>query len=176
MQSRDRGISHDGLQTQERVSKKNNKPYTVFGLEETVYFAPNPEIFDAVNTLERMAAKRALVGATISVTRSADIFAPDMEDVEANAKAAGKPNPEIPDAEFWDDGPEPTPPPEEKLLTATEYVALFDKAETRHALEEVAKKANGVKEGREAMVDALKKNRDRLPWPAGTAPQKKASK
>jgi len=173
---RDRGISHEGLQTLERTSKKTNKPYTVFGLEETVYFAPNPEIYDAVNTLERMACKRALVGATISVTRSADIFAPDMEDVEANAKAAGKPSPEIPDAEFWDDGPpDPTPPAEEKLMTAAEYVVLFDKAETRLALEEIAKKANGVKDGRDEMVAALKKNRERLPWPAGTGAKKGAA-
>lgn len=171
---RDRGISHEGLQTQERTSNRNGKKYNVFGLEETVYFAPNPEIFDAVNTLERMACKRALVGAVISVTRSADIFAPDMEDVAENAKAAGKPSPEIPEAEFWEDGsPDPTPPPEEKLPTGAEFVALFDKAETRHALEELGKRANGVKDGRDAMMEAFKKNRERLPWPAGTQPHKK---
>jgi hypothetical protein len=118
-------------------------------MDDTVYFLPNQEIYDSVHTLERMAAKRALVSATVAVTRSADIFAPDVEDVVANAKAAGKPA-DAPDAEFWDDGGDPEPPPEVKPLTAAEYVALFDKAETRHDLEEVAKKANGVRDGREA--------------------------
>lgn len=174
---RDKGLTHEGRQSQERTSKRNGKPYTVFALEDTVYFAPNAEIFDQVNTIEKIACKRALVSAAIAATRSADVFAPDVEDVLANAQAAGKPAdvPGVPDAEFWDDGPGPEPPPEARPLTAAEYVALFDKAETRLALEEVAKRANGVKDGREAMIEALKKNRDRLPWPAGQQPQKKGA-
>lgn len=152
---RDRGISPEGLPTQERSGKKGK--YSVFRVDDTVFFVPNPEIFDAVNTLERMAAKRSLVGATISVTRSADIFAPDMEDVAENAKAAGKAA-EIPDAEFWEDGP----PPEEKLPTAAEFTKLFDAAKTPNELKALGKRANGVKEDREKMEASYKANVERL--------------
>jgi hypothetical protein len=154
---RDRGISHEGLPTQERTSAKTGKPYTVFRVSDTVYFVPNAEIFD---TLERMASKRALVGATISVTRSADLFAPDMEDVVENAKAAGKAVDEnIPDASFWDEGsPEPaTPPP-----TAADFVRMFGEATTAKQLVELARKANSVKDGRAEMEAAYKAAQERL--------------
>jgi hypothetical protein len=41
---------------------------------------PNPDIYDQVNTLLKMAKKRALVDAALSVGRLSDLFTQDMED------------------------------------------------------------------------------------------------
>lgn len=49
------------------------------------YRTPNEEIFDQVNTLQKMAQKRAFVGAVILATRSGGIFTQDLEDVPASA-------------------------------------------------------------------------------------------
>jgi 5'-3' exonuclease len=45
------------------------------------YRIPNEEIYDQVNTVLKMACKRAYVAAVISVTRSAGIFTQDLEDM-----------------------------------------------------------------------------------------------
>lgn len=66
---------------------KNKKPYTM-------YRVPNSAIFDLVNTIEKMACKRALVHAVIAVTRSAGIFTQDLDDISREARG------EIEDAEF----------------------------------------------------------------------------
>jgi hypothetical protein len=54
----------------------------------TQYRVPNPDIYSLVNTIEKMAAKRALVHAVIGVTRSAAIFTQDVEDLPAEAFGA----------------------------------------------------------------------------------------
>ena len=41
---------------------------------------PNPEIADLVNTIEKMAEKRAMVAATLVATGCSDLFTQDMED------------------------------------------------------------------------------------------------
>lgn len=47
------------------------------------YRVPNEEIFDQVNTLIKMAQKRAMVGAVIIATRSGGVFTQDAEDMPA---------------------------------------------------------------------------------------------
>ena len=51
----------------------------------TLYRMANPDVYSLVNTIEKMACKRALVHAVISVTRSAGIFTQDVEDLPAEA-------------------------------------------------------------------------------------------
>src|ERR1019366_4062338 len=48
--------------------------------DQNVGDVPNPDIADLVNTLEKMADKRALVAATLLATGCSDIFTPDLED------------------------------------------------------------------------------------------------
>jgi hypothetical protein len=81
----------DRLPKREGKAKGSGKPFVM-------YKVPNPEIFDLVNTIEKMACKRALVGAVIAVTRSAGIFTQDMEDAvqEPPARNGG----EVIEAEF----------------------------------------------------------------------------
>ena len=62
------------LKTKEIVSRKNGQKYTM-------YLWRNEDIFTLVNTILKMAKKRALVDATLSATRSSGIFTQDMEDI-----------------------------------------------------------------------------------------------
>lgn len=43
----------------------------------------NPDIYDQVNTLLKMAAKRALVDATLKAVRASDLFTQDLEDLQS---------------------------------------------------------------------------------------------
>jgi hypothetical protein len=49
---------------------------------------PNPDVAELVNTIEKMAAKRALVAATLLATGFSDFMTQDMEDAEPEAPAA----------------------------------------------------------------------------------------
>jgi hypothetical protein len=68
------GIDRRTLKSQEFRSRKTGGAFVKYQL-------PNPDIFSIVNTLEKMACKRALVAAIIGVTRSAGIFTQDLEDL-----------------------------------------------------------------------------------------------
>ena len=48
----------------------------------------NPDLLDSVNTVLKIAKKRALVDASIALARCSDIFTQDMEDVVGEEKAA----------------------------------------------------------------------------------------
>jgi hypothetical protein len=43
---------------------------------------PNPDIFDCVNTVQKMGAKRCKVSTTINATSAAEFFTQDIEDIE----------------------------------------------------------------------------------------------
>ncbi len=97
------------LRRREGVAKKPPyKPYVMYRI-------PNPAIFDLVNTIEKMAAKRALVMAVIGATRSAGIFTQDLEDMAPEARGAKGVKPEASEAEYEEGGPpreaRPSPPP-----------------------------------------------------------------
>ncbi len=56
---------------------------------------PNPEIFDQVNTLLKMAQKRAHVSATINATSASEFFTVDIEPEEATRSQPAS-EPEVP--------------------------------------------------------------------------------
>jgi hypothetical protein len=58
------------------------------GEEYTQYRLPNDDIYSLVNTMEKMAAKRALVHATLNATRSSGQFTQDVEDLPREAFGA----------------------------------------------------------------------------------------
>ena len=79
------------------------------------YRIPNEGIFDLVNTIQKMSAKRAMVMAVIGATRSAGIFTQDLEDMSPAARGS-KGKPEASEAEFEESEPgerqaRPSPPP-----------------------------------------------------------------
>lgn len=66
---------------------RNGQPYTSYRIE-------NKEIYDQVNTLQKMAQKRAYVGAILLAANASEFFTQDMEDLS------------IVDAEFTEKKPE----------------------------------------------------------------------
>ena len=52
-------------------------------VEASLYRIPNPDIADVVNTIQKMAQKRALVGATLIATSASEFFTQDVEDADA---------------------------------------------------------------------------------------------
>jgi hypothetical protein len=49
----------------------------------TTYRVPNENIFDQINTIQKMAQKRALVGAVLVGTGASEFFTQDLDDMEA---------------------------------------------------------------------------------------------
>lgn len=109
------GLAKETLKRREGKSKKNGKPYTQFWI-------PNDDIFSLVNTMKKMACKRALVHAVVGATRSAGIFTQDVEDLPR--EAFGKPEAN----RSWEDEPEApqTPSPEQKQLFEELMTGLLD--------------------------------------------------
>jgi len=70
--------------TARRTEKETKSGKKMFGHEMTIgttqYQAPNPDIFDQINTILKMAKKRALVDAALSAGRLSDLFTQDLED------------------------------------------------------------------------------------------------
>lgn len=72
------GIDKKTLRVKEFTSKRNGSKFKKYRL-------PNEDLFSLVNTIEKMACKRALVGAVISATRSSGVFTQDAEDLPPEA-------------------------------------------------------------------------------------------
>jgi hypothetical protein len=70
-----KGIDRSTLKSETKTSR-NGKEYTRFRM-------PNEDIYSLVNTIEKMACKRALVHAVIGATRSSALFTQDVEDLPA---------------------------------------------------------------------------------------------
>lgn len=59
---------------------KAGQPMEVWEIGGVEYRIPNPDIFDLVNTIDKMAQKRALIAATLIATNASEFFTQDMED------------------------------------------------------------------------------------------------
>jgi hypothetical protein len=92
------------LPRKERPSKyENGKPYTVFGIT-------NEDPYSIVNTLQKMAAKRAYVHAVLSVTRSSGLFTQDREDLPLDVYGVAE------EERPWQ---RPAPPPAREVVVET---------------------------------------------------------
>jgi hypothetical protein len=58
-----------------------NGPRSAWRIETTMYQVPNPEIWDQLNTIDKMAQKRALVSAVLQAANVSDYFTVDIEDM-----------------------------------------------------------------------------------------------
>jgi hypothetical protein len=75
------------------IARRVNKPFKSgkegwgweYDINAVLYRIPNPEAPDLVNTLQKMAQKRALVAAVLVVTNCSDSFTQDLEDIELPA-------------------------------------------------------------------------------------------
>ena len=61
-----------------------NKPNgeRAWEMDSTVFRVPNPEIFDQVNTCQKMSQKRALIAGVLIATNASEFFTQDVEDME----------------------------------------------------------------------------------------------
>jgi len=91
----------DGSSRRVMKKTKSGKEYPghEIDVDTTLYQVPNPEIFDQVNTLLKMAKKRALVDATLSAGRLSDLFTQDLEDIADAAPIVTTVKPPAPQAE-----------------------------------------------------------------------------
>lgn len=67
--------------TAKKIQKKaKDKVYDAWEIGGKVYAVPNPDVADQVNTMQKMAQKRAFVGAVLIATNASDYFTQDIED------------------------------------------------------------------------------------------------
>lgn len=62
-------------------STNSGKQFKAWRIETTVYQVPNPEVWDQLNTIDKMAQKRALVSAVLQAANVSDYFTVDIEDM-----------------------------------------------------------------------------------------------
>lgn len=67
---------------------KNGKDLDAWELDETVtvYRVPNPDVIGNMNTIMKMAQKRAFVGAILMATGASEFYTQDIEDMEINGQ------------------------------------------------------------------------------------------
>jgi len=64
----------------EKFTRRGKSVAREVDVETALYRIPNPDVADAVNTIQKMAQKRALVAATLIATSASEFFTQDMED------------------------------------------------------------------------------------------------
>lgn len=168
------GVDIKTLKTEERPGKKEGETYTVYALPSNMYFCPNEEAADLVNTFQKMAIKRALVGAVNGVTRSSGIFTQDIEDLPPEAfgyveqrrgwegeepEAAAKAPPKM----------ETAPPPATAAPTAPDWAAKLKACgtakEVNNLVAEMVKHFKTAAAVPQALKDAAAKRREELSKP-----------
>lgn len=76
---------------------RSGKTLPAFEIDATIYRVPNDDIASQVNTIQKMAQKRAFIGATLLGVNGSEFFTQDLEDivegviVEAEVKVEDKP-------------------------------------------------------------------------------------
>ncbi len=77
-----RDAIHDGVAVPGKKLSSTGKEMNTWTIESTVYRIPNPEISDAVNTIQKMSQKRALVAVTLIGCNASEYYTQDIEDME----------------------------------------------------------------------------------------------
>lgn len=71
-----------GTAREVKMPTKSGKDMDAWEIGDTLYRVPNEDVFDLVNTLQKMAQKRAIVGAVLLATNASEVFTADVEDFE----------------------------------------------------------------------------------------------
>ena len=69
----------------ERDTRQGKSPAWEMDADTTLYRIPNPDVADLVNTIQKMAQKRALVAATLIATSASEFFTQDVEDTSGDS-------------------------------------------------------------------------------------------
>ena len=70
----------EGVARRIQKAKKDGTSSPAYEMNATFYRVPNAEFADIVNTVQKIAQKRAYVAATLSATNASDYFTQDIED------------------------------------------------------------------------------------------------
>src|SRR4051794_33053717 len=70
----------DGKARKTHKMKKDGTTSPAYEMDMTMYRVPNTEFADIINTVQKIAQKRAYVAATLSATNASDYFTQDLED------------------------------------------------------------------------------------------------
>jgi hypothetical protein len=81
--------------TAQRIKKptRGGKEMDAWAIGAPAYRVPNESIFDQVNTIQKMAEKRALVAATLIACNASEFYTQDMEDLDLIDVPFGSPFP-----------------------------------------------------------------------------------
>lgn len=80
----------DGKARKINKMKKDGTTSPAYEMDMTMYRVPNSEFADIINTVQKIAQKRAYVAATLSATNASDYFTQDLEDyIEVEAIHTG---------------------------------------------------------------------------------------
>ena len=71
----------------EKTTRRGQSMAWEIDVEPVLYRVPNPDIADVVNTIQKMAQKRALVAATLIATSASEFFTQDVEDADPNGRS-----------------------------------------------------------------------------------------
>jgi len=66
----------------EKFTRRGKSVAWEIDVDTPLYRIPNPEVADVVNTIQKMAQKRALVAATLIATSASEFFTQDVEDAD----------------------------------------------------------------------------------------------
>ncbi|SPF37308.1 hypothetical protein SBA4_20031 [Candidatus Sulfopaludibacter sp. SbA4] len=66
----------------EKFTRRGKSVAWEIDVDATLYRIPNPDAADVVNTIQKMAQKRALVAATLIATSASEFFTQDVEDAD----------------------------------------------------------------------------------------------
>jgi hypothetical protein len=69
----------------ERDTRQGKAPAWEMDADTTLYRIQNPDVADLVNTIQKMAQKRALVAATLIATSASEFFTQDVEDISGDS-------------------------------------------------------------------------------------------
>jgi hypothetical protein len=70
----------------EKFTRRGKSVAWEIDVDTALYRIPNPDVADAVNTVQKMAQKRALVAATLIATSASEFFTQDLEDADSGGR------------------------------------------------------------------------------------------
>jgi hypothetical protein len=74
----------------EKPTRRGNAVAWEIDLDSALYRIPNPDVADVINTIQKMAQKRALVAATLIATSASEFFTQDVEDADPYSRDTDK--------------------------------------------------------------------------------------
>jgi hypothetical protein len=75
-------IRNGAAQSVEKLTRRGKSVAWEIDVDTALYRIPNPDGADVVNTIQKMAQKRALVAATLIATSASEFFTQDVEDAD----------------------------------------------------------------------------------------------